>query len=243
MGFAAGRFEDHVAVRDGLEHRVLHPGFDERELSLLVDKAASAMAFFAEVAGVPYPAERFTQVWFEGTAAQESCDMAILRVSAARAMFEDPTEDWLLVHEISHQWWGNMVTCQTWSEFWLNEGFATFMVGAYKERHFGRAAYDREVCLAQERLGRIRAEGGDRPLVAPPEAEFEEVSGPLSYSKGLLLLHTLRGDVGERAFWEGIRDYTRRGWGKGVTTADLRRSMEHAAGRDLRHLFANWCVR
>lgn len=56
----------------------------------------------------------------------------------------DPTDDWVIVHELAHQWWGNLISCATWQDFWLNEGITTFMTAAWKEHRFGRAAYDAE---------------------------------------------------------------------------------------------------
>lgn len=55
-------------------------------------------------------------------------------------MLEDPGADWVIIHELSHQWWGNLVTCRTWKDFWLNEGMAVFMTAAWKEHRFGREA-------------------------------------------------------------------------------------------------------
>jgi aminopeptidase N len=52
----------------------------------------------------------------------------------------DPQSDWVIVHELAHQWWGNSVTSASWKDFWLNEGITTFMTAAWKEHRFGRRA-------------------------------------------------------------------------------------------------------
>ena len=66
-------------------------------------------------------------------------------------MFQSPAEDWLIVHELAHQWWGNSIICKDWSHFWLNEGITSFMVAAYKEKRWGRSYYEHELKLARNR--------------------------------------------------------------------------------------------
>lgn len=243
FGFAAGALEEHVAERGAVEHRVLHPGFTNDELTRLVTKAELAIAFFADKAGMPYPGASFTQAWLNEALPQELVDMAVMPASEARTMLANPNEDWMLVHEISHQWWGNRITCATWSEFWLNEGFATFMVAAFKEHEQGRPAYDHEIALAERRLERLRAAGRDRALSMPLNSRHDEVGGGLPYSKGLLLLHALRQRVGDVDFWSAIQAYSREGWQHGVTSIDLQRAMEDASGEDLSSVFAEFGAR
>ncbi len=220
FGFAFGALEEFTHSSESWNHRILHPGFTPDELAQLMAKAEAAIAFFADKTGIPYPENAFTQVWIDDGPMQELAGMATMRASQARAMFADRTEDWLLVHEISHQWWGNNVTCARWSEFWLNEGFATFMTAAFKEQIHGREAYDREVALAERRMARLQAEGRDRPLVLPEDASADEAGGPVVYSKGMLLLHALRTELGDTHFWDGVQRYTRNGWQSSVTTID-----------------------
>jgi aminopeptidase N len=73
-------------------------------------------------------------------------------------------EDWVVAHELAHQWWRNLVTCADWSQFWLNEGVVVFMTAAWKEHKHGRAAYDREMELARRRLQFAKDAGFDKPL-------------------------------------------------------------------------------
>ncbi len=133
-----------------------------------------------------------------------------------------------------------MVTCHAWTEFWLNEGFATFMAAAYREQRFGRDAYLADVASMRERYEQVRARGNDRPLVFPNWDRPSADDRTLVYQKGAYILHELRELLGDAAFWAGIRLYTTAHAGKSVTTGDFRAAMEQASGMDLRAFFDRW---
>jgi aminopeptidase N len=157
-----------------------------------------------------------------------------------RAVLADPTATSLIAHEVAHQWWGNLVTNRDWTHFWLNEGFATFMAAAFVEARFGREAYDRQVAAWRATWERIRAGGGDKPLVFPDWNRPSADDRALVYDKGAYLLHLLRERLGEERFWAAVRDYTRRHAGETVTTADFERAMEQSTGQSLDDLFDVW---
>jgi len=146
----------------------------------------------------------------------------------------------LLAHEFSHQWWGNTVTCRAWTEFWLNEGFATFMAAAYREHRFGREVYLQDIASLRERYQQVVDRGHDGPLVFASWARPTADDRTLVYQKGALFLHELRALLGDQRFWLGIRQYTRKHAGQAVTTSDLQAAMEEASGRDLRGVFTQW---
>ena len=91
--------------------------------------------------------------------------LSIVSEEYGRAVLADPSAIGLIAHELAHQWWGNMVTCQAWTEFWLNEGFATFMAAAYREHRFGRDVYVKDVASMKARYEQVRERGNDRALI------------------------------------------------------------------------------
>ena len=240
FGFAAGKFEEVTAEAGKVALRFLGTGFRAEELQRIFRPTAAVLAFFEERAGVPYPGERYTQVLLPNGPAQEMVEMAVMSERYGRAALDDPREDHLVVHELAHQWWGNLVTARTWSHFWLNEGTATFMVAAYKERFWGRDEYDRELGMARLRYENALASGQGRPLVYTKWKTAEEMGGPVTYSRGALVLHLLRRQLGESAFWNGFRAFTRAHAGGTVESDDLRVALEKASGQDLRAFFAQW---
>ena len=87
---------------------------------------------------------------------------------------------------------------------------------------------------------RVRDAGGDRPLVFPDWNRPTANDRTVVYQKGALVLHELRTLLGDQAFWDGIRAYTRAHAGQSVTTADFQKAMEASAKRDLTAFFAQW---
>src|SRR5260370_20948139 len=133
-----------------------------------------------------------------------------------------------------------MVTCRDWQHFWLNEGMANFMTAAYIEHRFGRAEYLKEIERYRTSYERVRQAGKDKSLVFPDWLHPTADDRTLVYDKGAYVLHLLREELGERAFWAGIRSYTRAYFGKSVVTADFQAAMGQATGRDLRAFFSKW---
>lgn len=240
-GFAIGKYNDRILASSHVVRiRTLTSGFDSSQLERAFKDADSMIAFFSEKSGMNYPAEEYTQVLTRADNEQEADRFSLISRDAATDMLADPREDWLVVHELSHQWWGNSVTCKTWSHFWLNEAFATFMTAAYKERAFGHDEYDREVFMARMRYARLFGTPKDRPIVRDDWKDASEMGGTITYYKGMLVLNYLRAMVGEKAFWQAIKSYTKKHWHGSVTTDDLRESLEQASHRDLRAFFEYW---
>lgn len=241
FGFAAGRLTELQERAGATRLRYAGQGFTPAQLDTVFAATEPALRFFEEVAGVPYPGGRYAQALLPGAPAQELAGMSLMDTAYGRSVLKDPREDYLVVHELAHAWWGNLLTATEWSHFWLNEGITTFMVAAYKERRWGRDEYEREVQTARQRYERALAQGSTRPLVFTGLRSTAEAGGPITYSGGALVLHLLRRQVGEKAFWDGIRAYTRAGAAAGlVSTDDLRRAMERASGDDLRWFFDRW---
>jgi aminopeptidase N len=141
-------------------------------------------------------------------------------------------------HETAHQWFGDAVTERDWRHLWLSEGFASYfdlVIGA---------ALDGDSVL---RVGmRASAEGYfgsrdvDRPLVDSAAQDLMGLLNANSYNKGAWLLHMLRGEVGDSAFFGGIREYYRSFRDSSVSSEDFQRVMERSAGRDLGWFFRQW---
>jgi aminopeptidase N len=242
FAFAAGSFDEAQLEVDGVTLRALGPrGAD---LASVLKITAPMLRFMARRAG-PAPMTEYTQVFVEGDAAQEAAGFALLSAAAIEDVAKDPQADWIFIHELAHQWFGWQVACTDFNDFWLNEGFATFFTAAYKQERWGPPAYAELVESWRERSAKVHAEGRDAPvarsapgrtLPSPKDAELQ--ARGITYSRGALVLDKLRSNLGEEAFWSGIRSYaTSRAW-KGARTDDLRSALEAASGKDLNAFFA-----
>ncbi|WP_395007591.1 M1 family metallopeptidase [Undibacterium sp.] len=110
--------------------------------------------------------------------------------------------DWLLHHEFAHEWFGNQMTNENWDDFWLHEGFASYMQPLYLQ--YLRGERDYQVGMHEQRLRIVNK----FPMVTGRSMSEKEVSsGPGNdvYFKGSHILHTLRGQIGDEAFFKAVR--------------------------------------
>jgi len=240
LGFAAGRFSEALASAGTMQLRYLGAADDAAGLLARFASTPAMLAFFEAKAGAPLPQPVYTQLLVPGGEAQEVSQHAVIGKAMLDPILDTPEEDWVIAHELAHQWWGNLITCADWNEFWLNEGITTFMTAAWKQQRWGEAAYQRELDLASKRWERAKAAGFDKPLSWPGDYPSLGIKRAIHYSKGALFMHALRQELGEALFWAGFKRYTQANLGRGVKAADLQLAMEGAAGRSLQALFERW---
>lgn len=208
------------------------------------------MRIFEELTGVDFPYNKYDQTivanfQFGGMENITATTMADTEILIAEFDFgKNLTED-LVSHELAHSWFGDLVTCKNWSELWLNEGFATFMEAAYREKMYGRADYlrkireDAEQYIISETVNKnshglfFAAARGDEDL-------FNQANASIAYQKGGAVIHTLRETVGTENFWKAINIYLNRHKFENVESGDLQRAMEEVSGMDLDWFFRQW---
>jgi aminopeptidase N len=242
FGFAAGPFHIVKQKQGNVELQYFATNYNESDMRHIFRETPGMLNFFEERAGVKYADRTYSQVLAAGGVEQEMSSFTALRESYGKQVLENEQDIWLAAHEFAHQWWGNMVTCRDWNHFWLNEGVATFMAAAYLEHRFGRAAYLSEIETYRKNYEKVRAAGKDKSLVFPDWLNPTADDRTLVYDKGAYVLHLLREEMGERAFWRGLQIFTRRYFGKSVVTSDFIAAMEEANGKSLHDFFAKWVL-
>ena len=145
----------------------------------------------------------------------------------------------LMAHEVAHQWFGDMVTCGSWNDLWLNEGFATYLTALAYE-----FLKSKEEFRFQMRIMRNNITQNDNGAVKPSDTSRVNVlfNGRLTYRKGAWLLHMLRHQVGDSMFFEGCRQFLtggNRAYGFS-TTDEFRQVMEAVSGQDLKWFITQW---
>jgi aminopeptidase N len=145
----------------------------------------------------------------------------------------------LIAHEIAHQWFGDSVTESTWSDVWLSEGFATYFAGLFVQRYEGEEAFRKYMAgaattvFAYEKRART-------PIFDPDTPELLNLLNANSYQKGAWVLHMLRSNLGDDAFFRGLRTYYEAHKNATASTEDLRLALEKSSHKDLRAFFARW---
>jgi len=147
----------------------------------------------------------------------------------------------LMSHELGHQWFGNYITCASWQDIWLNEGFATYMTGLFFERFYP----DLFGIWKSEQVGLITSQDDGSVFVYDTTSVGRIFDGRLSYAKGAMFLNMLRKTIGDEAFFQGLRNYLSdplllENYAK---TNDFKIHMEIVSGRDLADFFDQWIMK
>jgi len=145
----------------------------------------------------------------------------------------------LLSHELSHHWFGDHVTCGSWRDIWLNEGFATWCTGISLGRLFGPDSYR---IWQEQQIANITSLPDGSVYVDDTTSVSRIFSGRLSYAKGAYLLHMLRWKLGDNAFFTALRNYQNdASLSYAFARTDrLQQHLENASGQNLTNFFTQW---
>lgn len=209
------------------------------------ERTPEILQFFSRITARRYPWPKYAQVsvdnfhfgGMENISATTLVDQALVDELAAR----DGGMDGLVAHEAAHQWFGDLVTCDDWSQAWLNEGFATYFTALYTGESEGDQAFQ----LAVDDMNRSMVE---RSKSSPPRAiSWDRATDPMQlfltghiYAGAAQRLHLLRASIGDAAFFRGIQLYLSRHQHGSVDSADLLAAMEQSSGKELDAFFAQW---
>jgi aminopeptidase N len=202
------------------------------------------MGFFEVEIGVPYPWHKYYQVCVQDFmwGGMENTSVTTL---TDRTLFPKETENirssqGLVAHELAHQWFGDLVTCEDWSQIWLNEGFATYYAHLYNLHKDGTDDFLYGMYnSARGFVNRTVAEDS-RPVVFRRYDVPTELFGYLVYPKGAWVLHMLRAELGPELFRKCIKTYLERHKFGSVVTHDLISAIEEVSGKNFDRFFDQW---
>jgi len=144
----------------------------------------------------------------------------------------------LVAHELGHQWFGNKITCASWEDIWLNEGFATFLAAFYMEDKYPA----NKITARKSVINNITSATGGSVWVDDTTNVGRIFSGRLSYNKGSYLLYMLRWKLGDAIFFNALRSYLsdpQLAYGF-ANTNQLVQHLEQASGQNLSEFFKDW---
>jgi aminopeptidase N len=205
---------------------------DERRMQRYFDLTDDQLTYFESLFG-PYPLDQYGLAFTESFSglAMETQGRSLF----SRTDFPDAApgllQHLLLAHELAHQWFGNAVTPADWADLWLNESFASYAQWLWLD-HVG--LWDLE-SQAEENLSRRQ-----HPSEPTAEPTRGNLFGYERYDGGAVVLHALRGELGDDTFFELLQRWVRDNEGTSRTTADFTALAEEVAGRPLDDFFAAW---
>lgn len=220
----------------------------EEDAKRSMGKTPRMVEFLSEKYGYPYPFPKYAQVCvddfifggMENTSATLLTDRCLLD---ERATLDNRNTESLVVHELAHQWFGDLLVIKHWSHAWIKEGMASYSEVIWTEQEYGleEAVYYRLLearSYLNEDSNRYR-----RPMVTNIYREAIELYDRHIYEKGSCVYHMIRAELGEELFWQAIQTFVQDNAHKTVETVDLLRAIEKATGRNLAFLFDQYVYR
>ncbi|MEO5995290.1 MAG: M1 family aminopeptidase, partial [Chitinophagaceae bacterium] len=237
------------------EYSIIKDSYKGKEVSYYVEKEYASVArkifghtpemiaFYAKITGIDYPWVKYSQIVGRDyvSGAMENTTATLHQESAqqdARELVDGNKWESTIAHELFHQWFGDLVTAESWSNLTLNESFANYSETLWDEYKYGKDAGDAQNFTDMQ--GYLGSKSASKDLVRFKYADKEDMFDAVSYNKGGRILHMLRNYLGDSAFFKGLNVYLTTNKFKSAEAHQLRLAMEEVSGRDLNWFFNQW---
>jgi len=206
------------------------------------------LTFFSGLTGVQYPWPKYSQVAVRDyvSGAMENTTAVIFGEfmhGSERDLIDVDQNEKIVAHEMFHHWFGDYVTCESWSNLTLNEGFANYSEYLWMEKKHGRDAADHH--MLSERSGYFGSvqRGEPHELIWYDYDDKDDMFDAHSYNKGGAVLHMLRTYLGDDAFFASLKHYLTENQYSPVEVSELRIAFEETTGEDLNWFFDQWFLK
>lgn len=237
------------------DYAIVKDNYKGKEVSYYVEKEFASVArkifgdtpemmdFFSKLLGVEYPWTKYSQIVGRDyvSGAMENTTATLHQESAqqdARQLIDGNSWESVIVHELFHQWFGDLVTTESWSNLTLNESFANYSEYLWDEYKYGKDAADAH--NLQDMQGYLFSQSENKDLVRFKYEDKEAMFDAVSYNKGGRILHMLRNYVGDSAFFRSLNLYLTQNRFKAAEAHHLRLAFEEVSGKDLNWFWNQW---
>ncbi len=207
-------------------------------------KTPDMMKFYGKTLGVEYPWVKYAQVvardYVSGAMENTSATLHGEYVQKTERELLDDNQESTIAHELFHQWFGDYVTAESWSNLTMNESFATFGEVIWHGHDAGQDAEDRSRYEKLQNCLRSSKDGISPPLARFYYKDKEDMFDNISYSKGSIILYAAKNQMGDEAFYKSLNRYLTTNAYKSGETHQLRLAMEEVTGKDWSPYFNQW---
>lgn len=237
------------------EYSVIKDKYKDKEVNYYVEPAYASVAkkifgntpemigFFSKITGVEYPWIKYSQITGRDfvAGAMENTTATLHQESAqqdARELVDGNNWESTIAHELFHQWFGDYVTTESWSNITVNESFANYSETLWSEYKYGKDAGAEQ--NYNDMQGYLQSGSEKKDLVRFYYHDKEDVFDAVSYNKGGRILNMLRNQIGDSAFFKSLNNYLTTNKFKSAEAHQLRLAFEEITGRDLNWYFNQW---
>ncbi len=237
------------------DYAIVKDSYKGKEVSYYVEKeyapvarkifgnTPEMMAYFSKITGVDYPWVKYSQMVARNyvSGAMENTTATLHQENAqqdARELKDGNRWESTIAHELFHQWFGDLVTAESWSNLTLNESFANYSEALWNEYKYGKDAGAEDNYNSMQ--GYLNSQNQTKDLVRFRYSDKEDMFDRVSYNKGGNILHMLRNYLGDSAFFKGLNVYLTTNKFKSAEAHQLRLAFEEVSGRDLNWFFNQW---
>ncbi len=244
VSIVVGEFKDLKETHNGVLLEYLYPEGKDEEAKRSFGNTPKMIDYFSEMTGLNYPYPKYSQsavsdFMYGGMENITATTLTDRTLHDARSHL-DFTSDYLVAHELAHQWFGDLMTCKDWSHAWLNEGFATYCTSLWVEHDKGIDEFQYYMYIPTYQSLVEELDRYHRAIVTKRYWDADELFDRHTYEKGAWVLNGLRGLLGDDVFFKGIRKYVAEHQNSAVETSDFRRALESVSGLDLEYFFDQW---
>ena len=244
VAIACGDLTLHKDKRKSIELSILLPKKYKELGKYLLAKTKEMMAFYSNYWSFNFPWPKYGQAFMADFiyGGMENTTITINTSDSLgdkKFLKENDFTDYLIMHELAHQWFGDLLTCQSWSEGWLNEGFATHSEMLWEEHSNGLAS---GVFYLQNMKDSyfLETKSYIRPIVCKNYEYPSEIFDRHLYQKGAMVLNYIRDYLGNDNFKKGIHHYLKKNQFSSVQTHDLQRAFLESTGYSIEAILENF---
>jgi aminopeptidase N len=206
-------------------------------------KTPEMIKFYEKLLGVPFPWEKYAQIvvrdYTSGAMENTSASVFMEALYSDTRALADHHWEGIISHELFHQWFGDLVTCRSWSNLAVNEAFAEYGEYLWEEHARGRKFADYKL-LNDFKSYFYETAFKREPIVRPYYISEDDMFDNHSYAKGGIVLNMLRRQVGDAAFFASLQHFLKKHAFQAAEMHDFRRAVEEVSGQDLTWFFEQW---